>query len=53
MIQYRIGLKFCGLNFRCFRGYNGFRKNYLTKISNAHERAPILSSTVKFKSHGI
>ena len=32
-----------GLNLRCFRGYNGFRENYSTKISNAHKRAPILS----------
>ena len=31
-----------GLNFRCFRGYNGFHENYSTKISNAHKRAPII-----------
>ena len=41
-----------GLDSRCFRGYNGFRENYSTKISNAHERAPILSGrangTTKF-----
>ncbi len=36
-----------GLNFRCFRGYNGFRENYSTIISNAHA-CPTSAQTAKF-----
>ena len=41
--------KYLHLTFCCFHGYNGFRKDYSTKISNVHKQlcTPIPNGTAK------